>query len=85
MPNENRCPKCGASERIPDVTVLTRVAGADGDLMAEVKCHPDALFWQGAIYSPLRATICAKCGFTELYATDARDLLSAYRKRQSSG
>ncbi len=85
MPNDNKCPKCGSSERIPDVTVITFSVVAEGEVMAEFKSHPHALFFKGAMRDPLKATVCGKCGFTELYATDARALLSAYRTRQSSG
>lgn len=69
------------------MTVLIRGQMIEGEcaVMAEVKCHPDALFFKDPIRSPLKATVCAECGFTELYATDARQLLSAHRTRQSSG
>ncbi len=83
MPNDNKCPKCGSSERIPDVAVMTR--GTALDVVAEAKSYPHALFFQGSIRSSLTAIVCGACGFTELYATDAPALLSAHRMRQSSG
>ncbi len=85
MPNDNKCPKCGSSERIPDVTVMAFSVAGEGEVMAEVESHPHALFFKGVMRGPLKATVCAECGFTELYATDARALLSAYRTRQSPG
>ncbi len=85
MPNRNNCPRCGSSERIPDVGIVARVEGSSCEVMAEVISRPRSLFRQGAIRSPLRATVCAECGFTEFYATEAGDLLSAHRTRQSSG
>ncbi len=83
MPNQNNCPKCGSSERIPDVAVMMR--GTRLDVVAEVKSRPHALLFEGTIRSALTAIVCPACGFTELYATDARDLQWAHRTRQSSG
>ncbi len=83
MPDQNTCPKCGSSERIPDVTIVSRVEGGSCEVMAEVVKRPRALFRQGAIRSSLKATVCARCGFTELHAVDVQELLSAYRTRRS--
>ncbi len=84
MPNEQkRCPKCGSSEWIPDLTLESKGAVGIGDVVAQVECHPHALLFKGLIRSPLKATVCGNCGFTELYANDPHDLLAAYRMGQS--
>lgn len=87
MPTQDKCPKCGSSEWIPDVTVMTQGTVAEGEcaVMAEVQRRPRAIIRsKDPIRSPLKATVCGECGFTELHATEARELLSAYRTRQSS-
>ncbi len=87
MPNQNTCPKCGSSELIPEVAVVTEGHLVEGNrgVMAEVERHPRALLLKDPARTPLKATVCGGCGYTELYTTDTRELLEAYRTRQSSG
>ncbi len=82
---ESRCPKCGSRERIPGVSVLSKGAEGRGGVVVEVERYPRAIFLTGPVTSELRATVCAECGFTELYAADPGDLLSAYRTREEQG
>ncbi len=87
MPNQNTCAKCGSTELIPDVAVLTEGHLVEGNrgVMAEVERRPRALLLKDPFRTPLKATVCGECGFTEIYATDAHELLSAHRTKQSSG
>ncbi len=84
MPNQDdRCPKCGSTERIPNVTVVSKGAEGMGGVLAEVNRHPRALLLKDPRSSELRATVCGNCGFTELYVAQPRELLAAYRESQS--
>ncbi len=85
MPNQqDRCPKCGSSDRIPNVPLVSQGPDGVGPVVAEVERYPRAFLLKGQIASRLKATVCARCGFVELYAMDAAELLSAYRTSQSS-
>jgi predicted nucleic-acid-binding Zn-ribbon protein len=75
-----RCPKCASSERIPDVLVTAHVEGGHVVVDVQVNRHPDALLFKGATTTPLKATVCAHCGYTELYASDPGELLAAHRE-----
>lgn len=81
---QSKCPKCSSSERIPDALVTV---DADGAKVVQVQLnrHPRALLFKGATTTPLKAVVCAQCGFTELYVSDAGELLDAYREARSSG
>lgn len=82
---QGRCPKCGASERIPGVKVLCRGGEGGGRVILEVERHPRAIFLTGPVQSDLLATVCSQCGLTELYAAEPGELLSAYRTSQEQG
>ncbi len=80
------CPKCNSGELIPKVRILDqreRGAFAD-DLQVEVQEAPGALLFKGNHHGKLRATICGACGFTELYATNPKELLLAHKKAVAS-
>ena len=80
------CPKCNSGELIPNVRILDkRDRGAcSDDLQVEVQEAPGALLFKGNHHGKLRATICGACGFTELYATNPKELLFAYKKAVAS-
>jgi predicted nucleic-acid-binding Zn-ribbon protein len=80
-----RCPKCASSERIRDVLVTAPADGGTVAVEVQVNRHPHALLFKGATKTPLKATVCAQCGFTELYASDPSELLAASRELCSSG
>jgi len=80
--HESRCPKCAATERIPDVELPTYGVVS---IMAKVDRHPNAVFMKGATTSAIRAVVCGQCGFMEFYAVEPGELLSAYREGVSSG
>ncbi len=65
---------------------MTHGYAAEGDcaVQAEVKRRPRAFLLKDPVRTTLTATVCAQCGFTEIYAADPGELLSAHRARQSS-
>jgi len=76
------CPKCRSLQVIAGVRVRDR--GADfGDLEVVVYENPDALLLKGSHQGKLSATVCAQCGFTELYAANPRELWDAYQRSRA--
>jgi predicted nucleic-acid-binding Zn-ribbon protein len=73
------CPKCGSSEIIVDAEVRDYDANYYRNLSAHVPLRTPAggFFKKTSESSELRAWICGGCGYTELYATNFRDLLRA--------
>ena len=86
MKRNEVCPKCNATDIIPMVRVLDYInAVAPHSLQVEVPENPDALIFKGVQRANLYAWICGACGFTELFAGNAADLLAAYRKNSRKG
>jgi hypothetical protein len=42
--------------------------------------NPGALLFKGAHRGALRAAICGRCGHAELYVSNPRELLEAYKR-----
>jgi predicted nucleic-acid-binding Zn-ribbon protein len=86
MPEKSACPKCGSTDLIPDVKIEDqRRGGAPGELRVVIEEKPDALMFTRPHLGSLRATICGRCGFAELFVNDPAELaelLVAYRRRQ---
>jgi predicted nucleic-acid-binding Zn-ribbon protein len=80
---QGKCPKCGSSNVIPDVSVLDpgRFGKGDGVLHAVVDERPKARLFKGEVQSRLEAVVCGDCGYTEFYAKEPGALLAAYRKQ----
>ena len=79
--SDDCCPKCGSPDVVPDVRLLDRGhANYQHDLQAQVEEHPDAWVFKGPVRSSLRARVCGRCGYTELYAQDPGALLAVHRK-----
>ena len=76
----DRCTKCGSVRLVPRAPILDRGDSLSANLQAYVYRHPDALLLKGTQYATLFATICADCGFTEIYAEGASELYDAYRE-----
>lgn len=72
-----RCPKCGSSKTILDVQVVTDTEHHAGEAAA-VHRRPRAFFLKGGATTPVRAVVCARCGFAEFYASEPADLVSVY-------
>jgi hypothetical protein len=73
------CAKCGSRKVVPDAELLDQGQYSDGALKAKYERHPSAIFFKGREVTALRARICARCGFVELYAERPEDLYEAYR------
>jgi hypothetical protein len=81
---EAKCPKCGSSDVIPDVSVFDpgRFGKGDGTLHAVVDERPNAWLF---MRSPTRLRAFGECGYTGLCERPAA-LLAAYRKQaEASG
>ena len=83
-PRMTTCFRCESTAIIPDVRIVDRGEGKK-DLSVEVYRNPDALLFKRAAASPLRAWICASCGYTEIYASDTTRLKAAYDEMQGQG
>ncbi len=74
MKQSHLCPKCNSTEIIANVRPLD---GTDSGIRtAELATYrnPDALLFTGAQKTPMRAWVCAQCGFVEFYAADPKAL-----------
>src|SRR5688500_12323448 len=63
------CANCGSHNVIPDVRILDRNESWMNDLQVEVYENPNALLFRGAHGGSLRASICGRWGYAELYVT----------------
>ncbi len=80
MEHVDLCPKCGSHEIIRSGRLET--SGASGAIQVGVDADPGAPFLKETEWTALRACICARCGFVELYAADPSTLQQANRKAQ---
>ncbi len=69
------CPRCNSQEIVPHVDAVEK---GDG-LAIRIYERPDVTL-RGIRYFPLKAWICANCGYTELYINDPQDLAQAHRR-----
>ena len=79
-----KCNQCGSSDIIEDVGVLDR--GDDRtryNLTLVTHEDPNAWIFKGAIEAPIRAKVCASCGYVMLFATpsDVKKLRQGYKPR----
>jgi len=75
------CLKCGSSDIIPNVSIVTHGQGAS-QVEVEFYDNPKALIFKGTHTGTLTAYICGQCGYTEMYVSNAQYLLNNYRKNQ---
>ena len=75
-----RCVKCGSDKIVPDAEILDQGHYSDGSLKAKFDKNPSAIFFKGRVVSNLLALICARCGYTELYAERPEAIYEAYRE-----
>ncbi|HYH81952.1 MAG TPA: hypothetical protein VEX86_19255 [Longimicrobium sp.] len=79
MPEMTTCPKCGSSEIVPSVRIIDRGDyNAQGQLQVGIEKKPSAWIFKELVPSDLNATLCASCGFTEIYASNPRAIYDAY-------
>jgi predicted nucleic-acid-binding Zn-ribbon protein len=81
MSNHDRCAKCGSDDRIPGVHVHGGFHARS--LKVEVVENPKAWLDKGIHEGMLTATVCGKCGLTELYVKNPAELAKAYRQKKS--
>ena len=77
-----KCQKCESKRIIPNLRILDRQdrGSVSQNLEVAIFEKPRAWIFKRTKRSTLRASICGDCGFAELFATDPRGLLSAYKK-----
>ena len=78
------CPKCQSTDILPPLPVYGQQSTLEPPLMA-VLLEPEPakrpFVWvQGTQRTYFHASICGRCGYSELYATEPQKLLDAYRK-----
>jgi len=82
----NKCPKCGSNEIIADAKV--RDVGNAGPYPLRVEIEEPEPSNRGFLWTPksaagdIRAWICARCGFTELYTNNLEELYKVYKMGQ---
>lgn len=84
MKTSGTCPKCSSSRVIKDGRVLDKGSrgGPAMDLELAVEREPGALWGRGEERFGISAWVCAACGYTELYTSNAE---AAYRIVQDRG
>lgn len=69
-----KCPHCGGYNILEDVGVLDRgMNNHSHNLTLVTQNDPSALIFKGAIEAPVRAKVCASCGYVMLFA-DPKDI-----------
>ncbi len=69
------CPRCGGKEILENVRMAVSVDRiSSAPLVAVGYKRPDALLLKGSVQHETTATICASCGYTELYTANPGEL-----------
>ena len=79
MMQSQSCPNCGSTEIIPRVRVVDHAHRRKMDLGVEIYANPHALLFKGTHMGKLHARICGKCGYTELFVENPREILRVHR------
>ena len=72
----SHCSKCGSTKIVPDAYAYETAGGVT--LAACVAANPTAIIFKGTQSAYLKARICGDCGYTELYADNAKQLYEAH-------
>jgi predicted nucleic-acid-binding Zn-ribbon protein len=82
-----KCMKCNSEKIIPKAAIDIYSAIIDINskanltaLQLAVDGDPNAFIFREREYSKVFARVCADCGFTEFYASEAEKLYQAYQK-----
>jgi predicted nucleic-acid-binding Zn-ribbon protein len=79
-----KCPKCGGTEIMMGIEVRDDGRSSSHPLRVVVEEPEPAkhgVIWiQGQATGELRASICANCGYTELYTDNLAELYNAFKK-----
>lgn len=71
------CPKCGGAEVMDGVRIKVPAGGSIDDVRAVVS--PTSGMFRQQTASDMRASVCAACGFSELYVSDPSVLAERWR------
>jgi predicted nucleic-acid-binding Zn-ribbon protein len=71
------CPKCQSAE------VLHNVETADRDALSIMVYEGSGVIPRRGRSFPIRAWICADCGYTELYVTEPQALAQSYHRSRT--
>lgn len=80
MRKTGKCPKCDGTNILANVMALEKYDAYHGDTQLVVEGDPGAMLFKDAAYSPVRAWVCAVCGYTEWYTLDPKELLFATQR-----
>lgn len=82
--SDRACRPCGAEEIVSGVRVSTRQSAREtrpfGEVCLAIFRKPSAWFFKGTSRHSLRARVCGRCAFTELYADDPEELYRIARE-----
>ena len=79
-----KCPKCGKSEIMTGIEVRDDGRSSSHPLRVVVE-EPEpakhgAIWIQGQAIGEVHASVCANCGYTELYTDNLAELYRSYKK-----
>jgi predicted nucleic-acid-binding Zn-ribbon protein len=77
-----RCAKCGGAQLFPAMVADRRRHHREDDLNLRVDTEPEAFLFKGSARAAVHASVCATCGFAELYVTEPQELYRAYLASQ---
>ena len=76
-----KCPRCSSEKIMPNLQVRDRAESIfDKDLEVVVDNKPDAVFFKGAHYEALRATVCGECGYVSLSVKNPEALWNVFSR-----
>jgi ribosomal protein S27AE len=80
------CPNCDSRDIMANVHVIDRGHGNNTthELTVGMYQNPNAILLKDLYQSALRAWICGRCGYTELFAQNPQELLAIYQRTGGS-
>lgn len=85
LPTSGVCTRGGSSEIVGrvELSTVTPLQGTAAGLNATIDRKPGAAFFKDPVHSRVWAAVCGRCGYMELKADSARNLLDAWSNRSS--
>jgi predicted nucleic-acid-binding Zn-ribbon protein len=84
MRQSGKCVKCECSEITQKAMLVSHDEGlTDRPVNLRIDGNPSATFFKHSARSVLRAYVCSKCGFTEFYADNPKELNRAFVEAQA--
>ena len=85
MKKSGKCPKCESTNIFADAIPLDRAShyAAAGNASVGYFGNPRAIVFKEVRSSPVRAWVCAECGFIEYYAMKPEKLVVKKTKKKS--